>query len=472
MLSYSKHLAIAALLSSTNAAKTPGFGMSVTEAGVNKGKDVLLPYIFENIGDMHIDEVDFDGGYLKNIDVHIDQPASQNVKFNFLNADNGLGLLVNGAVSEINADFKYKWSFITVDGKANIKLKNIGVDVEIDAGTQESTPSYELAPKLDAKKFNINVNPDDIDITLTGGLVAKIANILIPLLKNSVIPQTLQQVEGTAKDMINGQIDDDLKIYGSQEEIPYLGGVTVDYAQIGGPQFTQDQVFQMGMNGTFFDSQHLHAPTGEPATYALHDPQGLDAQGYLTDFTVNSALESGFTTGNTLDLTYLLHEYLNVTVTTDNLGVLVPEVLTKYGSGKAVSLSGMFVDSPSTWKTTAGQASGTSNLQVTVSVEGEQAIQASFLGMAGTAELNAKSGKLYGKISESSIGQIDAASFKTTLGIDADQLQTEIQSKVIEAVGDANEQLLAGVVVPGADINVVLSEGYGRAGVSLTPQLW
>ena len=72
MLSYSKYLAVAALLSSTNAAKTPGFGMSVTESGVNKGKDVILPYIFQNIKDIHVDEVDFDGGYLKNIDVHLE----------------------------------------------------------------------------------------------------------------------------------------------------------------------------------------------------------------------------------------------------------------------------------------------------------------------------------------------------------------------------------------------------------------
>lgn len=178
----------------------------------------------------------------------------------------------------------------------------------------------------------------------------------------------------------------------------------------------------------------MKAPSGNPATYALHDPKGMDGQGYITDFTINSALDSGFTTGNTLDLTYLLHEYLNVTVTTDNLGVLIPEVLTKYGSGKPVSLSGMFVNEPSHIQTTSGQTTGTSNLQVTVSVEGDQAIQASFLNMAGTTALNAQSGKLFGKISQASVGQIDADSFKTTLGIDAAHLQSEIQSQVDDAV--------------------------------------
>jgi hypothetical protein len=83
--------------------------------------------------------------------------------------------------------------------------------------------------------MQINVNPDDIDIQLTGGLVAKIANILIPLLKSEVIPSIITQVTSTAKDLVDNTIDKDLKLYGIQNEIPFLAGVTLDYAQIMGP---------------------------------------------------------------------------------------------------------------------------------------------------------------------------------------------------------------------------------------------
>jgi len=272
----------------------------------------------------------------------------------FLHASNGAELTVSNAQAELTSDFHYKWSFISVDGKADIKIKKAAIDIELDTSTQQSTPAYELAPKLEANKFTIDVSPDDIDITLTGGLVAKIANILIPLLKNSVIPQLIKQVETTAVTTINTQVDQDLQIYGSQEEIPYLGGVTADYAQIGGPQFTDANIFQMGVNGTFFDSQHVKTPSMTPAAFTLHDPKGKDGQAYLTEYTVQTALESGFSTGNTLDITYLLSEYLNVNVTTDNLGVLIPQILTKYGSGKTVGLSGKFVNSPSAVNFTDG----------------------------------------------------------------------------------------------------------------------
>jgi len=74
----------------------------------------------------------------------------------------------------------------------------------------------------------------------------------------------------------------------------------------------------------------------------VRDAAGQSAQGYFSEYTLNTLLEAGFSTQNTLDITYLLSK-LNVTVTTDNLGVVVPEILAKYGSGKAVGISGKFI---------------------------------------------------------------------------------------------------------------------------------
>lgn len=80
----------------------------------------------------------------------------------------------------------------------------------------------------------------------------------------------------------------------------------------------------MGVNGTFFDAKHPKMPSVAPATFALHDPKGKSGQLYVTEYTVNSALDSGFTTGNTLDVTTILQKYLNFTVFTDDLGKLIP----------------------------------------------------------------------------------------------------------------------------------------------------
>lgn len=313
MFKYSK-LLIASIASLTSVEATnPGAAVTLTESGTNKGKDVLLPIFFQYLQDIHVDEVDFDGGNLKNIDVHIPQPDTNAVDIKFDTQPNGVELTCSQAEVQATADFHFTYLFISVDGKADIKVNKATLDVEIDASTQPGTPSTGLAPKVTATKMNIGVNPDDIDIQLTGGLVAKIANVLIPLLKNSVIPSIITQVQQTATDMINNDIDKDLQIYGTQQEIPFLSGVTADYAQIGnGPEFVQQgdkQVFRMGVNGTFFDASDVEAPATEPVPFTFRDPKGKDTQVFLTDYTVNSAVGAGFLTGLDLDVTYLLDHF-------------------------------------------------------------------------------------------------------------------------------------------------------------------
>jgi len=63
------------LLGATSAyttAKTPGAGVSVSQVGLNNAKDVVTPLLFAVLKNLTIPEVDFDGGYLKDIQVHLD----------------------------------------------------------------------------------------------------------------------------------------------------------------------------------------------------------------------------------------------------------------------------------------------------------------------------------------------------------------------------------------------------------------
>lgn len=385
---------------------------------------MITPYIFNLIKNIAIPEVDFDGGYLKNLKLNIPCPDVKNVAIKFDHANNGADLKASQVVATADGDFHYKYLFITVDGQVHVDIKNLGVDVDVDTLTQPGTPSSELAPKLKVENLAINVDPKDIDITLTGsGLIGKIANALIPLLKSSVIPQVISQATTTAKTLVDTTVNQDLALYGTQEVIPFLAGVTADYAQVGGPQFTESSIFQMGVNGTFFDAKHAKMPASPPATFALHDPKGKTAQIFATEYTVNSALDSGFTTGNTLDVTYLLSHFLNLTVTTDDFGKLIPAVLTKYGSGVPVEFAGKFIKAPShTTMDSTGQ-SVTGSLEITCTINKEVAIQASFEDADAQATISSTNGKIFGNIGKATIGTLGSG-FVTTLGMTGPELMT------------------------------------------------
>jgi hypothetical protein len=60
---------------------------------------------------------------------------------------------------------------------------------------------------LTVQKFNVNINPDDIDIVLSGSLVAKIASVFIPLFKSTLIPMIVNDLIKTVTTTINTTVD-------------------------------------------------------------------------------------------------------------------------------------------------------------------------------------------------------------------------------------------------------------------------
>ena len=74
------------------AASDPGAAVAITQAGFTEAKTIAVPYIFEAIKTINVDEVDFDGGYLKNIAVTIEQPPVEDFTISIVDAENGIDL--------------------------------------------------------------------------------------------------------------------------------------------------------------------------------------------------------------------------------------------------------------------------------------------------------------------------------------------------------------------------------------------
>jgi len=179
---------LAALVATAAAAASgPGVTVSISQDGINNAKNVAVPYIFNIIKDIQVPQVDFDGGYLKNIAIALPQPPISDITLKTDHATNGAELVADGVTAHLTADFSYTY-WITVSGSADVKVNKMAIDMEIDVSEQAGTPSTEKAPKLKVQKSDIIINSDDLDITLSGSLVAKIASVFIPLFKSTIIP--------------------------------------------------------------------------------------------------------------------------------------------------------------------------------------------------------------------------------------------------------------------------------------------
>ena len=175
----------------------------------------------------------------------------------------------------------------------------------------------------------------------------------------------------------------------------------------------------------------------------------------MTDYVLNTAFNSGYLTGNELNITYLIETYLNYTVTSDELGYIIPDVINVYGSGKAVEIAGKFVKAPSVSKFTPTGQSVQGSLFLEFTIDGQSAIQVEFDDINVFAVISSNNGAIYGNISTASLGTIGEG-FQTTLGMTAADFLYQVQKSVDGYVAQANDLLSKGVVIPsikGIDIS-------------------
>lgn len=165
-----------------------------------------------------------------------------------------------------------------------------------------------------------------------------------------------------------------------------------------------------------------------------------------------------------------------MTVTTDNVGVLIPALLTKYGSGKAVSISGKFAKGFSVANFTAAGAQIQGSLEVTIGVGSDTAVQAEFDLISGAADINSHDGKVFGDISKASLGSI--STFTTTLGITKDAFLKGLQDQLDTGVQTANGILKAGWAIPKilgidvSDVEINFTPGLMSVGLSVSQATW
>jgi len=397
--------------------------------------------------DIKIAEIDFDGGWIKNLDIKIPQPAISDIVLSLDPTSNAGGLACSKASTTMSADFQYSYLFFTVPGHMDINVKKLALDAVLEFSTQTGAPTTDLAPKLTAKTIDININSDDVDVELSGGLVAKIAGVFIPLVKSSILPMIVDSLKDQVKTLIDTTVDGYLVQYGDQYTIPYLAGVTADYGQeVGGPKISSDKVFSMQVNGTFFDMNHVHAEKIAPAKFNVRDPKGSPAQVYLTSYVLNTLFDAATTTGNTLDIGELLAK-AGVTLTTDQFAKVIPEILNKYKSGQAVDLQAKIVGSPAVTKMSKTEQTIQGSLLITAKVGNEIAIQAEFDNANAAGMISSKNGKVYGSFPTTKIGTI-GKNFQTTLGLTAAQFGTNLQALVDKEIAIVNANLTQGVVIP------------------------
>jgi hypothetical protein len=206
--------AIAALATAYNTHN--GLGVSVTQEGITSVTNVVVPIIFGLATDLKVPDYEADGLKLTNIVASASAPTDlSDISITLGAAHNSVALASTGVGAHITADFSYKVLFSTITGSMDITVTDAGLDLTTDLSTQQGDEFGELAPALTCESVKLDVDSDNVAITLSGGAVDKIASSLIALLKSSILPTVIDSVQDTIKTGIDTTANDVLSQQGT-----------------------------------------------------------------------------------------------------------------------------------------------------------------------------------------------------------------------------------------------------------------
>lgn len=179
----------------------------------------------------------------------------------------------------------------------------------------------------------------------------------------------------------------------------------MDSAFLAAPQVSDKGYLAAQVNGTFFNPDHPQAGPYTPVQTPSRDDAGKDFQYFVTDYSINTLLHSRYLAQSQDNLSDLLQP-LGKNITTDELGAVIPQILTKYGSGVAVDVLFQFANEEPQFQFTTENASLKGSNIITLQIKGENAIVALNEGANISLHLSVNNGKLFGKIDNYSVGKI------------------------------------------------------------------
>lgn len=83
-----------------------------------------------------------------------------------------------------------------------------------------------------------------------------------------------------------------------------------------GATITSDNIFEMSVNGTFFNPADVKPSKYTPVTFPTRLSTGKSLQGFLSEYTPNTLLEAAYDTQATMDISALILKFNNTKVTT------------------------------------------------------------------------------------------------------------------------------------------------------------
>ena len=288
----------------------------------------------------NIDIPDIKGGDLKikNIKFTIAQPPQDQVVFSFDPAGNAIKLTLSQVTASMSAKAVYRLLFFDLTGTVKVNMKNMTLSATLHLDKYVNGDG-QYGPAADVTYLKISVNDRDVDIKLTGDIIAQFGNLIIQLFKGEIIGLALGEGEKAAKSALNDIMTKELRSFPLMVDIPETP-LAIDYSLGSAPVVLSDHL-ELHLDGTILNKDHKdQRPPFEPEALPGYIAGGKSVQFFFSPYTFNSVLYALFIGDffNKYIPSSLVPDSSPFQLDTTTFGIIIPEFVELYGLDKKIDM--------------------------------------------------------------------------------------------------------------------------------------
>lgn len=185
-----------------------GIAAAVDTQLVTKVKNYLMPMILTYINNEKLPRMEFDGGYVEDVQLDLFVKSNNSLQLNFSEAINGGILTASDIGGTVTANVKYRALFVNVKAKAIVTFDDNAITLYGELPFTNQTVDGRVLPRVDVQQFDINFDTKKIHIDLEGSLLADIIAIIVRAFKTSILKAISKVIDQEVPALVQESINE------------------------------------------------------------------------------------------------------------------------------------------------------------------------------------------------------------------------------------------------------------------------
>jgi hypothetical protein len=252
-------------------------------------KNAIVPIISKQIE--HVRLPDIKGKQsgihyeITNIDIYVNpiNPSQINVQF-----VSGSTLKFSGTSFGMrgSAKAKVKWTIISKTVSVSISISNAGFSTSIALKAVNNKPNIQIT------QFDLSISSGNVHISVSGGLIGKVINLIVGLMKGHIVSNVVSGIRGSAPGIITKKVNSILDKLPS--DIKITNNIYMKYEFPVAPVIRNGYMFT-GIVAYLHPANDPSPPPGPMRPIPEFDANNArGVQFFISDYVVRSALNAAF----------------------------------------------------------------------------------------------------------------------------------------------------------------------------------